>query len=131
MTSERKLVEILRDDKNVISYRPRLNALTGSVTATILLQQMIHRYKGEAFYKFMEPCSHPRYREGDSWCEELGFTRSEFIRARDKIATKIRRGVSKKEAFDNSFVIYWTDSNRMTFYEVNEELLDNALSGLY
>ena len=45
-------------------YRPSLYLATGSVTAAILLQQLI--YWNHPFYKFMEPCDHPTYKPGDS-----------------------------------------------------------------
>ena len=71
---------ILAADKNVILYRKELNELTGSVTATILLQQIIYWGKktGGEFYKFIEPCKHEKYKSGDSWTEELGFSKREF-----------------------------------------------------
>ena len=38
------LLALIADDKQQISYRPRWNAITGSVNATILLQQVIYRW---------------------------------------------------------------------------------------
>ena len=59
----------------VIPYVPILRPLAGSTIATILWTQLDYwfRYKAEGFYKFMGiPQSyHPKYRNGDSWTEEL------------------------------------------------------------
>lgn len=33
---------------------------------------------GNGFYKFLQPCQHPHYRSGDSWCEELGVSEKTF-----------------------------------------------------
>lgn len=109
---------ILRDDKTVINYRPSLNKLTGSVTATILLQQIIFRWKEEAFYKFKAPCTHRLYRKGDSWIEELGFTLKEFDGAVSKL--KSSKLVSTKITQD-----------RLTYYSLDVELLENKLTSIF
>lgn len=130
--------EILAEDRNVISYRRRLNYITGSVTATILLQQIIHRASTNGykpFYKFRSPCEHSLYREGDSWVEELGFTPREFDGALHRIGTKITKDVKKKEILESddtkALVIYWTDANRVTWYQLNERLLGDILEIIY
>ena len=81
------LLQVLADDKQLIIYRKELNKLTGSVTASILLQQLIFyasQKKYKPFYKFIEPCSNELYRKGDSWTEELGFTKR-FLTLRRKV----------------------------------------------
>ncbi|MFA6138857.1 MAG: hypothetical protein WC667_12360 [Sulfurimonas sp.] len=75
------LLQVLGDDKKLIVYRKELNKITGSVTATILLQQLIFHASNNnyvPFYKFIEPCNNELYKAGDSWIEELGFTIHEF-----------------------------------------------------
>ena len=67
------------------------------------------------------------YKEGDSWCEELGFSRSEFDSAIKKIGKKVKKG-SKKEG---ALVFYWTDTDRKTYYDLNIELLELKLNELY
>lgn len=122
------------DRERCIPYRPEYNMITGSIEASILLQQIYYWWvkKGrEKFYKFNQPCESVHYREGDSWTEELGFTYNQFKSARNCIATKITKGVSKEEARRNSIVIYWTDSNRVTWYEVNESLLSRLINCAY
>jgi hypothetical protein len=126
-------IEILAGDRTLITYRPKLNQLTGSVTATILLQQIMHWWvqMRRSFYKFKEPCAHPDYRVGDSWTEELGFTKYEFDGALQKIGVKVTRKCGREEALKNGLVIYWTDMDRRTWYEVNEPLLRQKLIELY
>lgn len=134
----RTLVNMLAEDKRLITYRPRLNEITGRVTATILLQQVLFRAQQidyQPFYKFRAPCSHALYREGDSWTEELGFTVREFDTALGTIGTKVRKGNNKSEALEGTsvqnLVIYWTDANRVTWYLLNVGLLEQMLEKLY
>jgi len=104
------------------------------VTGALLLSQMIYWSKQvghRAFYKFSAPCQHSQYNAGDSWQEELNFTRYEFEGARKKIATLIKRGDSKGDALKTSLVTYWRDGNNLTWYELNTTLLDKLLTALY
>lgn len=124
-------LQIISEDKELITYRPRLNEITGSVTATILLQQILYWWNkngAQKFYKFKEACSHDKYTVGDSWCEELGFTRSEFDTAIKKIGQKVSKKTQKDES---KFVYYNTTIDRLTYYEINEASLSKALFQLY
>ncbi len=115
----------------MIPYRPHYNRITKSVEGSILLERILSLWsenKGQAFYKFRAPCNHELYHEGESWIEELGFTAYQFDKAIQAIATKITTGVSRNAARDKSLVIYWTDRNRLTWYEVNEASC--ALAGI-
>lgn len=128
----------LKNDQSVIPYRKRLNRITGDPKASILLQQCIFWAKisnWRAFYKFVEPCSHTLYKSGDSWTEQLGFSVSEFSTALKRISTKITKGAKKREilvrADPKSLIIYWTNSDRVTYFQVNLPLLDNLLNSVY
>lgn len=113
------------DRKRSIPYRPEYNAITDSVAASIFLQQVWYWWQKsgrQPFYKFLDACEDRAYRPGDSWAEELGFTASQVDTARSKIAVKITKGANKKQLRECALVIYWTDSNRMTWYELNEDL---------
>ena len=73
-----------------IKYNPALIAEFGSQNAALLfdrLEYWFHIKKNE-FYKFIEPCNHPCYREGDSWSEELRFSKLVFRNAFDKIGIR-------------------------------------------
>lgn len=142
-------LKILADDRNKIMYRPSFAKITGSVLGAILLQQVLFRFDssgGVKFYKFMQPCKHARYRAGDSWTEELGFSRYELAAALKMIGTKSTAGANKNELMSvnkpdfnssgtmtNAFnlVIYWTDSSRVTWFWLNAILLGNAVMQHY
>lgn len=123
-------LSVLQEDKKRISYRPELNKITNSITATILLYQIIFRStNGEPFYKFKSPCSHPLYKEGDSWIEELGFSICEFDTALSKISTRIN---SKTDISQIKTPVYhWTTIDRVTYYQLNLEVLNKKLSEIY
>jgi hypothetical protein len=101
-----------------IRYIREYRNYTKSVTGAILLRAVIDWYKtkGSHFYKFKEPCNHSLYVEGDSWCEELGFTKHEFDGAIKEIGQKLKKGTKKNP---NVFVWYWIDMDRLTHYQVN------------
>ena len=112
---------ILAADKSIIPYRKELNAITGGVTSSILLQQVSYwwvKSGRKSFYKFIEPCAHEKYSAGDSWTEELGFTRKEFVTAIKRLESAGL--VSKK-----------TNSSRVTAYTLHEDYLNDAMNNIY
>lgn len=142
-------LKVLADDRHKITYRPAFAKITGSVLGAILLQQVLFRFDangGQKFYKFMQPCKHPKYKDDDSWTEELGFSRYELAAALKAIATKSTAGATKSELMavvepkfndkgnmENApnLVIYWTDSSRVTWFWLNAILLGNAVMQHY
>ena len=113
------ILSILANDKSVIIYRKELNAITGSVTATLLLSQIIYWHsKSGCFYKFNKPCSHPLYKAGDSWEEELFFSTGELRSAMSNL----------KNA---GFVSSHTDNQRLTKYTLHTTELELALISVY
>ena len=75
-----------------LRYCPELNTITGSVTASLLMCQLEYWFnkKGnKPFYKFLGPCEDEHYHTGDSWTEELGFTKAEFRTAFSKIIRQV------------------------------------------
>jgi hypothetical protein len=110
----------------LLPYRPALVNVAGSINAAIFLSQVLYwwfKCGRRPFYKFNAACEHELYRPGDSWQEELAMGRAMFETARDQVATKVTTGSSRKEILSFSPVIYWTDSNRVTWYQVNELLV--------
>lgn len=84
-----------------IPYVKDARPITGSVTATILWQQLEYwfdKMDGKPFFKFIEPCDQPGYSAGDSWCEELGFSPDEFRNAFSKLGTRF----DSKSQFEKS-----------------------------
>jgi hypothetical protein len=119
----------------VLRFCPILVDVTGDINAALLLSQIIFWWeKGrKPFYKYTAPPESmpPQYQKGQSWTEELRMTRAQFETARRRIAGKITAGVSRKEVWDANLVVYWTDSNRLTYYELNEGLLRDRLETLH
>jgi hypothetical protein len=133
MKEEKGILDIIAEDCSLITYRPSLNEITGSVTSTILLQQTLHYWKNigkKKFYKFKEPCGHRQYKQGDSWVETLGFTAKEFDGALKRIAFK--KGKTKNViSKENALIIYYRDKDGLTWYEPQEEKIKEMLSRIY
>ncbi len=126
-------IGIFTKERFVISYRPEWRDMAGSVTAAILLQQILFRWDHHSrtpFYKFKEPPSvdNVLYKPGDSWTEELGFSRFEFDTALKKIGCKKTKN---NPINDKMPVEYWTDINRVTYYTINETVLNRLFANLY
>ncbi|MDL2284752.1 hypothetical protein LJC19_06395 [Oxalobacter sp. OttesenSCG-928-P03] len=123
--------------RNTIPYVMELREIAGSVSATVLMQQLDYwfiRYP-DGFYKFLEP--RPKaslYRSGQSWCEELGLSKNEFRSAFDRIG---HRWLSKsqfdeaKDKFQGKFYASYVDRRtNLTWYLRNHELVDQTLDHL-
>lgn len=125
------LTQAVIDDKTLIVYRPRLNQITGGVLPTILLQQIIYwaNKNSNLFYKFMRPCNHELYRPGDSWEEELGFSRRELDGSLKCIAKKYNP--KREEVPTDSFIVFYTDIRRLTWYSVNWNRLNAAIESAF
>ena len=130
-----KYLDVLKKDHDIKPYRPELRPFCGSVTATILLQQIIFWSKksGGKFYKFKQPNNHELYKEGDSWLEELAFGKKEFESAIKLIGFKRGKGINgqKAKSEKEALVVYYTDKERLTWYILNEDLLEEHLKEVY
>ena len=137
-------LDLLDEDRDLITYRKSLRRLAGSVTATLLFQQISFRSRqtpGRAFYKFKSPCDHELYNPGDSWTEELGFSEGEFDSAIKNIGTKLGAGQKPEDIVTDldaplevqarHLVIYWTDIQRRTWYLFNKPLADLLVERIY
>jgi hypothetical protein len=122
-----RLSQALAGAVEAIPYRPDLRGIAGSVTGAILLQQIVywHSKKGGPFFKFKTPPAPGTegYRPGDSWTEELGFSRHEFDTALAKIGQKIGKKTQRDPA---ALVWFWTGMDRRTWYQLNEQALAEA-----
>ncbi|MBA7516554.1 hypothetical protein ES705_08602 [subsurface metagenome] len=127
------ILGIIAEDRCLINYRRSLNKITGSVLSTLILQQVLYWWeKGgrKKFYKFRDKCDHALYVEGDSWCEELGFTGREFDTAIKKIGFKLGKtdnGIKKEEAF----IIYYKDAQGVTWYDINVNYAEERITRNY
>ena len=87
----KQFTDILSEDQSLITYRKSLNDITGHPMASIVLSQMLYWWNKKdkkPFYKFSAPCEHKAYKEGDSWQEELDFSRKQFDTALERICFK-------------------------------------------
>lgn len=126
-------------NERYLKYCPKLNKLTGSVTSSLLLCQLeywFEKMKGECFYKFLEPCQHYAYKTGDSWVEELGFSKAEFRHAFSligKVYKSKKAYLESKDPFEGKlYLSYYDRIKKITYYIRNttltQEFLRNALS---
>lgn len=138
MTSRRQVrSRLLGITRNIIPYVRELRAVTGSISAAVVMQQLDYwfiRYP-DGFYKFLEPTPNaPLYRHGQSWCEELGFTKDEFRTAFDKIGcrwpSKSRFEIAPDKFLDKFYASYVDRRTNLTFYFRNHELVDLTLDRL-
>lgn len=123
------LLAFIGDDKNIVTYRPSWNAFTGSINATIFLQQVVYwwiRSGRQPFYKFAAPCQNSNYRAGDSWQEELGMSRRELETVQKKIVVKTKGGLDEA-----GIISTWRDRFHRTWYALNEVALVAELERVY
>lgn len=106
-----------------ICYYPELVMVTESITAALMMSQLEFWFKareGRSFYKFLEPCEHERYKEGDSWQEELGMSGSEIRSAFKKIGMPYKSKKAFNEAEDifqgKYYASYYDRIRKVTYY---------------
>lgn len=126
-----------------IIYYPDLAALTGSIHSSILMVRMESLFfnsEGGEFFKFLAPaCDHPCYRKGESWTEELGFSKAQFRTAFDRIGVRY----NSKTAFDaqevdgrffndsgqeRSYASFMSRRTGLTYYVRNEYVANRLLA---
>jgi hypothetical protein len=86
--------------------------------------------KPQGFYKFLEPCKHPLYKQGDSWSEELGLSRRVFNSTFDAIGVRYKTKtefMNAKDKFQGKFYASYHDRKKnQTFFVRNPELLQQS-----
>jgi hypothetical protein len=139
------LIKILASEKNITLYRKELNQITGSPTATILFSQLLYwfdKVNYAEFYKFLSPVIYSskiqekdkKYKEGDSWTEELGFSEYEFTNAFSKIGKRYKSRTEYQNANDvNDYMFYsYIDKiSHLTYYGINKELIEESIKIAY
>jgi len=126
---------LLAKTARAIPYNGFLRPICKSVTSAILFQQLEYWFdkQDDKFYKFLEPCKNTAYKEGDSWIEELSFSKDEFRGAFDNIGVRYS---SKKEydlcpddKFQGMFYLSYHDKIKgMTWYMRNNELIEKTIN---
>ncbi|NEP61044.1 MAG: hypothetical protein F6K31_29360 [Symploca sp. SIO2G7] len=88
----------------------------------------------DGFYKFLEPCSNEKYRQGDSWAEELAYTPDEFRAAFDCIGFRYRTKTEftqSQDKFQGKFYCSYFDKRQgLTYYFRNHETVETLLDSL-
>ena len=119
---------------SAVPYYKNLNNYTGGVIASILMTQLEYWFSkmdGEKFFKFLEPCERMDYKQGDSWVEELGFSKYEFRTAFAKIGKTYKSKneyLSSQDQFEGKLYLSYHDRvERRTYYIRNHEKVDEIL----
>jgi len=128
---------LLSITRSSIPYIKELNRITGSMAASILMQQLdywFHRYP-DGFYKFLEPSpNHVCYKASDSWTEEIGISKGEFRTAFDSIgyrhATKAAFLAAQDKFLGRMYASYIDKKTNLTHYVRNHALVDQRLDDL-
>lgn len=126
-----------RKDSSYIKFYPGIKSTIGCVKATLILGRLeywFERYTS-GFYKFVEPCSHPLYREGDSWAEEIGFPRKVFAKAFDLIGVRYKSKsafMQSKDKFQGKlYASYHDRKTNQTYFIRNHEFASQFIKGLF
>jgi len=112
-----------------VKYNPALKEEFGSQTAVLLFDRLEYwfKIKKNEFYKFIEPCDHPLCREGDTWTEELRFSKKVFRTAFDKIGIRYKSKTEfEKESnpFKGKLFAYYQDrQTKKTIFVRNNSLV--------
>lgn len=117
-----------------LTLNPSFISYCGSPKAVSIMTRLEHWFclKTKGFYKFLEPCKHRAYKQGDSWIEELGFCRKTFNAAFDLIGIRYK-SKSQFLAADDKFKeklyasYYDRDTNQM-FYVRNHDFVEQVLT---
>ncbi len=119
-----------------IKYNPQLSRYFGSQNATILFDRLEYWFskKQSQFYKFIEPCDHPLCKEGDTWSEELGFSKKVFRTAFDKIGVRYRSKTEfekEEDPFKGKFFAYYQDrQTKKTIFVRNDQIVSDLYKKL-
>lgn len=120
-----------------IKYYPEFKRVFGSDKAAIIFERLEYwSQKYEAgFWKFFEPCKHPLYRQGDSWEEEIGFSRKVFTKVFPLIGIHYK---SKSEFLqqgdpfqDKLYVSYYDRKTNRTYFLRNHQFVKDFLQNLW
>lgn len=117
-----------------ICYYPELVQRAGSINSALMMAQLEFWFKvteGRPFYKFLEPCGHELYKEGDSWSEELGMTSSEIRSAFKRIGTIYKSKRAFRESQDvfkgKPYASYYDRIRKTTYYLRNVEKVSQMM----
>ena len=121
-----------------IKYQPKLKKFFGSSEAALIFQKSEYwssKYPN-GFWKFHEPCSrHPQYRKGDSWAEELGFSRRVFLRAFSVFGTHYKSKsayLKEEDPFQGKmYASYYDRKTNRTHFLRNHSFVETFLKSFW
>ena len=120
-----------------IKFYPGIKSSIGCEKATLILGRLeywFEKYKN-GFYKFVEPCNHPLYRDGDSWQEEIGFSRKIFAKAFDLVGVRYKSKSAFLKASDRFkgklYASYHDRKTNQTYFVRNHEFASQFIKGLF
>lgn len=122
-----------------IKFYPAIKSQIGCERATLILGRLEYWFTNSkyvnGFYKFIEPCEHPLYREGDSWSEEVGFPRKIFAKAFDLIGVRYKSKSAFRRAKDRFqgklYASYHDRKTNQTYFIRNHEFASQFIKGLF
>ena len=123
-----------------IPYMPELRTYCQSITACLMMTQLEYRFAGmpNGFYKFLSPCEHRLYKNGDSWTEELAFSEAEIRTAFENIGVRYRSKTLLTECINQgsdpfkgkSYLSYVDVKNGLTYYIRNHEVAGTVIDSV-
>lgn len=133
-------VELFEAAQNKIQYIKELKQLDGikSVNACLLMAQIEYWFAimGNSFFKYKErpETEQYRYKEGESWTEELGISSAEFTNAFAQIGVSYNSKKVYDEAKSNGdefqgrfYCSYHNKVSRLTYYFRNDKKVGEAI----
>lgn len=122
------------ENLKVIHYYPELREYVGSINAVLIASHLedCFKEKGKKFCKFLEPCGHGYYKEGESWIEVLHMTGTEFRTAFKHIGvvykSKREYNCSQDKFQGKMYLSYYDRISKLTYYMRNDELVERVFS---
>ena len=121
-----------------IKYTPELKRFFGSSESVLIFQKSEYwssKYPN-GFWKFHEPCTrHTQYRKGDSWSEELGFSRRVFLRAFSVFGVHYKSKSAYLKEVDpfqgKMYVSYYDRKTNRTYFLRNHSFVEKFLKSFW
>jgi hypothetical protein len=129
-------MELLMKQAFFVKFAPQIKKLTGCSRSTEILGKLEYWFSKypDGFYKFIEPCSHKLYREGDSWTEELYCDRKSFSSSFDRIAVRYKSRRAFEQANDKFqdklYASFYDRYTNQTYFVRNHTLADKYLADI-
>lgn len=120
-----------------IKFYPGIKSSIGCEKATLILGRLEYWFEKYAngFYKFVEPCEHLLYRKGDSWAEEIGFSRKIFAKSFDLIGVRYKSKSAFNQAKDKFhgklYASYHDRKTNQTYFIRNHQFASDFIKGLF